>query len=43
MRFLFVLLFVLLLSPNGFALVTIECQNPGYAGKNLRSEERRGG
>jgi hypothetical protein len=35
MRFLFVLLFVLLLSPNGFALVTIECQNPGYAGKKL--------
>lgn len=35
MRFLCALLFALLISPSVFALVTIECHNPGYAGKKL--------
>jgi peroxiredoxin len=35
MRLLSTLLFALLISPNVFALVTIECHNPGYAGKKL--------
>jgi hypothetical protein len=35
MRFLSTLLFTLLLYPAVFASVTIECNNPGYAGKKL--------